>query len=69
MPALIYDRRRSIECFVMRNVDMRGFRALEDVARREGYLGQKIYRWCKRVGEKQLAICLDRQPPPEHLKW
>lgn len=38
-PVLIYDRRRSIDCYVMRIVDFASFKALEDVERREEVFG------------------------------
>lgn len=69
LPIMIYDRRRSVDFFLRRELDRQGYDTLETTARRTGYLGQKIYRYAKRTGEKKLSICLDREPPDEAVKW
>ncbi|KLO05440.1 hypothetical protein SCHPADRAFT_946908 [Schizopora paradoxa] len=68
-PIMIYDRQRSIEIYHRFDADRSGYEALEETARRTGYLGQKIYRYAKRTGVKKLSICLDREPSAEATKW
>ena len=35
---------------------------------RGGYQGGKMYRWARRTGEKELTVCLDKEPTTE-IKW
>ena len=35
---------------------------------RGGYEGLKMYRWARRTGDRQLSLCVDREPNVE-IKW
>jgi len=59
---MIYDRQRSFNVHLLLSQDQDVFRQLEDEMRRTGYMGLKIYRWAKRVGDMQLSICVDKLP-------
>lgn len=65
---MIYDRQRSFNVHLLSSQDQDVFRHLEDEMTRTGYMGLKIYRWAKRVGEMQLSICVDK-PPTQDPKW
>ena len=64
---MIYDRHKSFQVIVKRDVDPKAFDALFSIARREGLLGSKIYRWMKRTGDMTFSVCLDREPID--IKW
>lgn len=61
---LIYDRQRSMQVHLLRSDDPVAYRKAEE-AMSTGYMGLKIYRWAKRVGDLQLSICFDRAPPKD----
>ncbi|KAF5343158.1 hypothetical protein D9757_014203 [Collybiopsis confluens] len=56
---MIYDRTRSIQVYLCRDIDPKGYDETM-VQMHTGFKGLKVYRWAKRVGEEQLSVCLDR---------
>lgn len=58
---LIYDRQKSIQAFMLQ-VDNPDAYSLAMDEMKTGYMGIKIYRWAKRIGERQLSICFDKAP-------
>ncbi|KZS94839.1 hypothetical protein SISNIDRAFT_452975 [Sistotremastrum niveocremeum HHB9708] len=63
----IYDRRRSVDLFLMIYNDPINFKKLCE-ATSTGFRGIKCYRWAKRVSDWELSICLDRKLA-EDPKW
>ncbi|TDL26561.1 hypothetical protein BD410DRAFT_525568 [Rickenella mellea] len=61
---LIYDRKKKLEVHVLRNGDPKGYAAVAKVSSGK----PKIYRWAKRVGDRQLSVCLD-VAPQEDVPW
>ncbi|KAI0354489.1 hypothetical protein OH77DRAFT_505313 [Trametes cingulata] len=68
---VVYDRQRSFgHAYVARADAPAAFADLlaEMAGPRGGYGGVKMYRWVRRVGEWELAVCVDRSPDME-VKW
>ncbi|KZS94842.1 hypothetical protein SISNIDRAFT_33345 [Sistotremastrum niveocremeum HHB9708] len=63
----VYDRRRTLDLYLMSKNDPVNFRRLHEAAG-TGFKGMKCYRWAKRVSDWELSICLDIKLP-EDPKW
>ncbi|KAJ4471599.1 hypothetical protein J3R30DRAFT_3527059 [Lentinula aciculospora] len=63
-PIMIYDRTRSIEAYLCRDIDLEGYdKTMAQM--HTGQRGLKIYRWVKRIGDDKLSVCLNRAPPKD----
>ncbi|KAL0072615.1 hypothetical protein AAF712_000378 [Marasmius tenuissimus] len=62
---LIYDRQRSFQAHLSAADDEKAYG--EAMKQPEMATRLKIYRWAKRVGDRQLNICFDRPPPKDPL--
>ena len=68
---LVYDRQHSFgEVFFSAQDGLETYAAfMEEVqSPRGGYRGGKMYRWARRTGERELTVCLDKEPTTE-IKW
>ena len=68
---LVYDRQHSFgEVFFAMEDSPEAYAAFvrEVQGPRGGYQGGKMYRWARRTGEKELTVCLDKEPTTE-IKW
>ncbi|KAH9925047.1 uncharacterized protein BXZ73DRAFT_91190 [Epithele typhae] len=61
---MVYDKRRSMQVYVVAEDDAELFGLLVDEMKKpgSGYGGVKMYRWARRTGDWELEICIDRQP-------
>jgi hypothetical protein len=55
---LMYDRQRSFKIYWKRSGDPDAFAVAETAA--AGTL--KMYRWCKRLDDRKMSVCFDREP-------
>jgi len=62
---LIYDRQRSFQAYLSVADDEAVYR--EAMKQFEMATRFKIYRWAKRVGDRQLSICFDKPPSKDPL--
>ncbi|KAI1792753.1 hypothetical protein LXA43DRAFT_314162 [Ganoderma leucocontextum] len=68
---LMYDRQHSFgEVFFSAEDRLEAYATfMEEVqGPRGGYRGGKMYRWARRTGDKELTVCLDKEPTTE-IKW
>ncbi|PIL28923.1 hypothetical protein GSI_08970 [Ganoderma sinense ZZ0214-1] len=68
---LVYDRQHSFgEVFFSAQDGLEVYAEfMEEVqGPRGGYRGGKMYRWARRTGERELTVCLDKEPTTE-IKW
>ncbi|KAL0060658.1 hypothetical protein AAF712_012535 [Marasmius tenuissimus] len=59
-PMLIYDRQRSLQVHLNRSEDPQSHAKLTGQMKKKNAF--KIYRWARRIGDVQLAVCLDKGP-------
>ncbi|KAG6815296.1 hypothetical protein H0H93_010310 [Arthromyces matolae] len=62
---LLYDRQKSIQVYWLKAQDRAVFEEGERALTRNRI---KMYRWARRVGDYQLAVCFDR-PPETDPQW
>lgn len=59
---MVYDRQRSFTSFILNERNLDVYPKLEAEIRKSPFMGQKMYRWAKRVGDWELSVCLDVEP-------
>lgn len=60
---LIYDKRKSFEVHVMKDVEvLNEFVKIADVVRAKGHRGLKVFMWAVRTGDSTVQLCLDQFP-------
>ena len=67
---MLYDRQRNMQGYFVRADDPMLFRDVREEMEgpRGGHAGLKMYRVCKRVGDFELSVCVDREPS-EPVRW
>ena len=68
VPALVYDRKRTIQESIDRDDNPHTFQRLADAVSK-GYLGMKTYLWAKQTEPHVLTICLDRKAKQSEIDW